>query len=290
MDMNWTKADFKNCGKKLDSWSELRSAHEALARDFGISLSAFLGASIAASYKGCEELPCADLTKTPARAAFGLALVRPDDRKIVVELEYPLLFPLIGVALGAKPSSFTLPDRKPTEIELQVVNVLCRLILTEAYRVWASLVKAPLETVALEVEQAPFRSFQPSDTLFVARFELTVGEHSGRLALIVPPSLFVFEAIEEASKPEKPTVSGSIDTVLDLMLPAKVSVDVWLDGAQMRLRDLLQLREGQVVKLDHPVERKAVCTLNGKGRVSGQIVSTGAKRAFLVEETPAVQS
>jgi flagellar motor switch protein FliM len=75
-----------------------------------------------------------------------------------------------------------------------------------------------------------------------------------------------------------------------LMLPSKVNVDVWLDGSQMRLRDLLQLREGQVVKLDHPVERRAVCTLNGKAWFNGQIVSTGARRAFMVEEAPGIQS
>jgi flagellar motor switch/type III secretory pathway protein FliN len=68
------------------------------------------------------------------------------------------------------------------------------------------------------------------------------------------------------------------------MLPAKVAVDVWLDGCEMRLGDLLQLREGQIVKLDHPVERKVVCTLNGSTGYSGQIVSTGSRRAFLAEE------
>ena len=77
---------------------------------------------------------------------------------------------------------------------------------------------------------------------------------------------------------------------MQLMLPAKVNVDVWLDGSQMRLRDLLQLREGQIVKLDHPVERRAVCTLNGKQSFNGQIVSTGARRAFMVEEASGTQS
>ena len=71
---------------------------------------------------------------------------------------------------------------------------------------------------------------------------------------------------------------------MQLMMPASVALDVWLDGAQMRLGDLLQLSEGQIVKLDHPVERKAVCTLNGTAGFSGQIVSTGSRRAFMLED------
>ena len=61
-------------------------------------------------------------------------------------------------------------------------------------------------------------------------------------------------------------------------------MQVWLDGSEMRLGDLLQLREGQIVRLDHPVERMAVCTLNGVSSFNGQIVSTGQRRAFQVED------
>jgi len=67
-------------------------------------------------------------------------------------------------------------------------------------------------------------------------------------------------------------------------MAGQVSISVWLDGAQMRLGDLLRLAEGQVVRLDHPVERRAVCTLNGLTSFSGQIVSTGERRAFQVED------
>jgi flagellar motor switch protein FliM len=52
----------------------------------------------------------------------------------------------------------------------------------------------------------------------------------------------------------------------------------------VRLGDLLRLREGQIVRLEHPVERSAVCTLNGLSSFSGQIVSTGERRAFQVED------
>ena len=47
---------------------------------------------------------------------------------------------------------------------------------------------------------------------------------------------------------------------------------------------VLRLSEGQIVRLDHPVERRAVCTLNGVSSFSGQIVSTGQRRAFQVED------
>ena len=77
-----------------------------------------------------------------SKACFGLAVVRPDDRKLVLVVEYSVLLPLVGIALGAKAGSFGTVDRKPTEIELQVVSLLYRMILSDAYRSWATLMES----------------------------------------------------------------------------------------------------------------------------------------------------
>ena len=124
------------------------------------------------------------------KACFGLALVRPDDRKLIVVVEHSVLLPLVGVALGAKAGSFGAADRKPTEIELQVVGLLYRMILSDAYRCWATLMNTPIETVSLEFEPAPARILPPTDPVFAARFELTAGEQTGQLTLLTPPDLF----------------------------------------------------------------------------------------------------
>jgi flagellar motor switch protein FliM len=176
-------------------------------------------------------------------------------------------------------------DRKPTEIELQVVGLLYRMILADAYRCWATLMKTPLETVTLEFEPAPSRILPPTDPVFAARFELTLGEQVGQLTLLAPPDLFATVVDEEEPAPsEKVEPSVSVEATLELLLGGEVAVQVWLDGSDMRLGDLLRLREGQIVRLDHPVERAAICTLNSVAGFNGQIVSTGRRRAFQVEE------
>jgi flagellar motor switch protein FliM len=218
-------------------------------------------------------------------ACFGLAMLRPQQCRLLLQVEYSVLFPIVGIALGAKSGSFTSPERKPTEIELQVVNLLFRLLLSDAYRAWAVPLKTQLETVSLEVEQRPARTFAATDQVFVTRFKLTAGEHSGQFSLIVPTTLFGGALAQDdvISQPQPESV-GSPEATMELMLPANVMLDVWLDGSQMRLGDLMQLAEGQIVKLDHPVERKAVCTLNGTTGFTGQIVSTGARRAFMLDD------
>lgn len=292
MESTWTKADFRNQPKLQGASGDLlRSSQQLLARELGLSLSAFLRCAVALTFKDAAEHPFAELRSDESQSCLAVALVRPGDHSLLVELDYSVLYPLIGIALGAKIGSFATPERKPTDIELQVVNILFRLILAEAYRGWLPLTKSQVETVALQVAGAPSRVFQASDSMLAMRFELTLGEHVGCLSLIVPLQLFQNAvAAEEPVKREKSEKPGSAEAAVQLMLPAKVTLDVWLDGSQMRLRDLLQLREGQVVKLDHPLDRRAVCTLNGEAGFSGQIVSTGNRRAFMVEDASASQS
>jgi flagellar motor switch protein FliM len=287
MESNWTKAEFRVSSKLQGVPGELvRMANETLARELTISLSAFLRTSVTATHSTGGEISFGEFPVADNRACFGLAVVRPDDRKLVLVVEYSVLLPLVGIALGAKAGSFGAVDRKPTEIELQVVSLLYRMILSDAYRSWATLMETPLETVTLEFEPAPSRILPVTEPVFAARFDLTAGEQVGQLTLLVPPDLFTtVVAEEEPAPPEKPEIKVSVEATMELLLGGQVAMQVWLDGSEMRLGDLLQLREGQIVRLDHPVERRAVCTLNGVSSFGGQIVSTGLRRAFQVEDS-----
>lgn len=286
MEPDLTKADFRVASKLEGPPGELvRLANEALAKELSISLSAFLRTSVNAAYKGGEEIAFGEFPVPDNRACFSLVLVRPDDRKLILVVEYAVLLPLVGVALGAKAGSFSPPERKPTEIELQVIGLLYRMILSDAYRSWATLTKTALETVALEFEPAPARILAPTDPVFAARFELTAGQQTGQLILLAPPDLFATVIEEEEAAPlEVVETSVSVEATLELLVDGQVAIQVWLEGSEMRLGDLLRLSEGQIMRLDHPVDRMAVCTLNGVSSFAGQIVSTGRRRAFQVED------
>ena len=287
MESNWTKAEFRVSSKLQGVPGELvRMANETLARELTISLSAFLRTSVTATHSTGGEISFGEFPVADNRACFGLAVVRPNDRKLVLVVEYSVLLPLVGIALGAKAGSFGAVDRKPTEIELQVVSLLYRMILSDAYRSWATLMETPLETVTLEFEPAPSRILPVTEPVFAARFDLTAGEQVGQLTLLAPPNLFTTVVAEqEPAPPEKPEIKVSVEATMELLLGGQVAMQVWLDGSEMRLGDLLQLREGQIVRLDHPVERRALCTLNGVSSFGGQIVSTGRRRAFQVEDS-----
>jgi flagellar motor switch protein FliM len=76
MEPNWTKVDFKNPSGREAAGERLRGAHEAMARDLSVSLSAFLRTSVTASYSSARDLLFSDFMKQEAPSCFGLAMLR----------------------------------------------------------------------------------------------------------------------------------------------------------------------------------------------------------------------
>jgi flagellar motor switch/type III secretory pathway protein FliN len=52
----------------------------------------------------------------------------------------------------------------------------------------------------------------------------------------------------------------------------------------MRVEDLMDLKEEDVLTFDYPVERPLDLSINGKVKFRGGIVTAGRKRAFEIEE------
>ena len=56
-----------------------------------------------------------------------------------------------------------------------------------------------------------------------------------------------------------------------------------MEGPILTMEDLLGLREGNVLVFDFPVSRAIELSVNGSHKFTAQVVSTGRKRACLVE-------
>jgi flagellar motor switch/type III secretory pathway protein FliN len=63
-----------------------------------------------------------------------------------------------------------------------------------------------------------------------------------------------------------------------------MNMDTRLQGQTMRVEDLLKLKEGNVLAFDYPLDRSLDLLINGKVKFKGQVVTTGRKRAFTIDQ------
>jgi flagellar motor switch protein FliM len=72
--------------------------------------------------------------------------------------------------------------------------------------------------------------------------------------------------------------------ILKLIGQAEVTSEALLSGPRMRLRDLVDLDEGDVLWLDYAASRPLDLLLGGRRKYRGEMVAAGPRAAFQVSE------
>ena len=93
----------------------------------------------------------------------------------------------------------------------------------------------------------------------------------------------VFEYVTDKSTKSESTLQEQ-KRVLRLIRPAKMNIDVLLQGPTMTVENLLQLEEGDVLSFDYPLTKQLDLTVNGKVKYQGQIVAAGNKKALFIKK------
>ena len=266
------------------SWQALEPVYAGFARDLGMQLSAFLRFSITAKFEGVEETSFSQYlaARKPYGCAGLLSATRPDGA-ILIDLDQALVYGLLELLLGGKPGTGEWPSRPPTEIEKQLLSSILRTINSELQRALQAVSGLAVHFIGMPGASQLARTFPGMGKLVVARFEFTAGERSGSLMVLTPAQL-VQALTEKAEHSAAALPDESPETMSNALLDAQVDVSVWLEDVSMQLRDVVGLKEGYIVKFDHTPERDLSCTLNGERGFMGQVVSTGRKRAFLIQK------
>ena len=264
------------------------SIFEAFARSASINLSAYFRSSLSLRHAETVQLPFGRLRQGEAvPSCWATAQVDGTARKLLAQIPLPFVFRMVEILLGGKPVASNPINREPTEIEKQLIGVLFQRFLQDLDNAFKELTGLRAQFHRVETEASAGQLTAPADSVIVGRFEITLGGEPGQFTLIVPEevSRHVLDILQKPSMPvEVPVDTAAQRPILELLMPANVYVEAWLEGASMRVGDLLNLREGQVIVLDRATDHSVTCTINGDPGFAGQIVSTGKKRAFLVED------
>jgi len=262
----------------------LAAVYETFARELTTQLSAYLRATVTVKYAGLEEYTFAQFlgARKPCSCAASIK-ASPVDSNLILDLEPSVLFTLVELMLGGKAAARVSRDRPPTEIEKQVLALAMKSMAAQLERTLGTVAEISLRFGGIEADAQLGRLLAPSDAVIAARFEVSVGEQTGSLTVVIP--LQAAEALLGGAEPD-PAEGAEIPEsvrVSQTLMDASVRFDVWLEGVSLHLRDLVQLREGYVIKFDYPTERNLQSSLNGVAGFAGQVVSTGRKRAFLIQ-------
>lgn len=248
------------------------------------SLSAYLRSSVTAQLIAIDHVSYGEFLKgLPAPTCIVALGMSPLESSAVLELNPTLIFPIIELLLGGTGKA-EIASREITEIEQNVLDGLFRIIVQSLADAWKDVLPVTLSIESVGREARIIHA--PHEPMVTVSVEVKLEETGGRLNIAIPNEILTLcgDDADAQSAPRK-VEAGEAEQMrtLDLLRDAKCALEAHLDGPMLRVRELLELKQGDVLTFDHPIDAALSGFVNGKRKFSGQIVSTGKKKAFQIE-------
>jgi flagellar motor switch protein FliM len=264
--------------------------HENFVRNLASSLAAYLRAYLTVNLISVEQLSYGEfLEGLPSPTCLVSTSLRPYDGNALLELNPSLIFPIIEIVLGGKGRNTGNIKREITEIEQTLLETLFRIILNDLKEAWkgVTLIDFKIDRVATEPQM--LQILAPNEAVVAVGIEIRIGESSGTLNIAIPSiniKMIGQKFDQQWSLRKTDPTEAEQQRVLELIRNSTATLDACLRGPSLKVRDLLELQPGDLLRFDYRIEQQLDCELNAMPKFRGRVVNSNRKKAFLVESMP----
>lgn len=262
--------------------------HENFAGKLASSLSAYLRAYVGVNLISVEQLPFVEFAQCfPSPTCMVTVGMRPYEGSGVLEMNPSLVFPILERLMGGAGKNGPKVTRKVTEIEQTILIGLFRIILNDLKQAWSPVTVIDFSIESHETEPQILQILSPNEAVVAISMEVRVGDTTGMMNIGIPS--MVVKALRDKFNQQwmmrsRESTNQDHSRMLNLIRPSRVDLEGRLIGPIMRVRDLVDVKVNDIVVFDFPLGQQLDLYVNGRRKFSGQIVSTGKKRGFQIEQ------
>ncbi len=271
-----------------DQLRSIHQLHETFARAMASSLSAYLRAYVVANLVSVEQLSYMEFSQClPSPSCLVSLGMRPYEGNAVLEINPSLVFPILEMLLGGNAKAPLRINREITEIEQSILDGLYRIILHDLRTSWQAVAPLEFSIAAHETDPQLLQILAPNEAVVAVTMEVRIGDNSGMMNIGIPSivvKMLRHKFDQQWSVRRSESTEAEQSRILRLIKPAGMHLDGRLLGPMLKVEDLMDLTEGDLLTFDYPVDRAVHMTINGKLKFRGHVVSTGRKRAFQVDQ------
>jgi flagellar motor switch protein FliM len=260
----------------------LTTLHEKFALNVTNSLEVYLGTSLRLKLMSLEQLAIYDYISGLAPNSYLLpCALNVMQSSFLMEMDIPLIFPIIDLLLGGAGTTSSEEARELTEIDEEIMQSVTALIVKQVERSWRTLNLSLTPGHCIKPGMIQ-QIFPLNEKLVLLMFEMTVGGTTGPFNIVLPTSFVGFLLRHLKAAQSKKT--SSLRHLPNPSLRERIlecDFDVALDITQMRVlvKDLIDLRPGMIIEMKAPVKNPARLTVEGVEIFEASPVRNGTLKA-----------
>jgi flagellar motor switch protein FliM len=235
---------------------QLEVIYEKFMRAFRVSLSSTLRKIASITLTSTEFLKFGEFINTlPMPTCMSVLRFGNLRGSALMVIESKLAYALVDSFFGGADRPYTKIDGKEfTQIELSIVRKVVELAIDDLENAWASVEKIDCSFVRTEVNPQFVGIVPPTDVVIASTFDVELENATGTISIVVPYATIepIKQKLQSGFQVESDQTDKKLWTsiIREQLLETDVEIKVNLGQTEIMLKDLMNMKVGDVIPLD----------------------------------------
>ncbi len=284
-----TLYDFKRPNRvSKEQLRAFRGVHDKMARSLASQISSIMRSIVEIQLHSVDQMTYGEfLMSLPNPTSFNVFSVKPLEGSGVIEINPSIAFPMLDRLLGGKGEPFD-ASREFSDIELSLFETILRVMMSTLKEAWGPVMDVYPTVESKESSPNVVQIVAQNEIVVMVVMEIIIGHSSGMMNICYPvislepilPKLASRDLMLNETSSKK-----SRNAELQVLLGgAKVNVEANLGGAELTMKDILDLRVDDVLRLSSAADDIVTVSIDGKERFKGEIGLRRFRKSIQITE------
>ena len=242
--------------------------NDRFARQFRITMSNSLRKIIQVSVESTSLMKYGEfLNYLPIPSCLNIVRLNPLRGSCILAIETKLIFAFLNNFFGgATNAQEKVEGRDFTAIELMIIRKVVSLLLGDLQRAWQPVFPLQGEYLRTEINPQFLAVVPPSDVVVLTSFEIEMENLRGTVQIVIPYSTIepIRQHLSSGIQAENASADSSWhEQIVTHLMDVSVHSSVVLGRSRISVRDLLELKVGDVLSLEQSVHSPLLLTTEG---------------------------
>jgi flagellar motor switch protein FliM len=261
--------DFKRPNRvSKEQLRAVKGIHDKMARNLASQVSAIMRSIVEIQLHSVDQMTYGEfLMSLPSPTSFNVFSIKPLDGNCVIEINPSIAFPMIDRLLGGLGEAYE-ATRELTDIELNLLDAILRIVMQRLKEAWGPITDMYPTVETKESSPNVVQIVSQNEIVIMIVMEIIVGNSSGMINLCYPVihlepilSRLANRDIMLGETSAKKSRNKELNTLISR---AEVFNEAIIGRAELSVGELLELKKGDIVRLDRAADDKAIVMIDKK--------------------------
>jgi len=281
--------DFKRPNRvSKEQLRAIKGIHDKLARNLASQISSVMRSIVEIRLHSVDQMTYGEfLMSLPSPTSFNVFSIKPLDGNCVLEINPSIAFPMIDRLLGGNGEGFE-TSRELTDIEVNLLDAILRMMMQRLKESWSMITDMYPNIEAKESSPNVVQIVSQNEIVIMVVMEIIVGNSSGMINICYPViylepilSRLANRDIMLGETSAKKSRNKELKTLIGR---AEVLYEAILGKSVVSVNEFLNLKEGDILRLDRSANDKAIVTIDKKEVFLAEVGLHRFRKSIRIEE------